>query len=163
MCMNEVAEFKPVTLGYQVKEKISTNEYRGVYFHGVRTMGNDKFEFMIVGVKYKAIESRMRGDKYTMGFHVFHTLADAKKYLLSNHAMHLQNPRIVQVRVDGIQATGYQKFTFFTGMKHLDALKKQLNKRDLAVDDLAEAYAAEECRAKVTVARYATIVKEIKV
>jgi hypothetical protein len=102
MCLSVKEKFTPAKEGYQVKLKplMSTDGYQSIYFH---VRGG-----MRIGETHKAKRRRTSGG-YMSGFHVFHSLKDAKGYQSSAHCARVTTV-IVKVKTGGSKITGIQKF-----------------------------------------------------
>jgi len=84
----------PCDIGYKVFFK-KGNRYYGEY--QARTVGRK------IGETYKARKIVIGGERYTSGFHVFHTVEDAEFW-----QMFRPGNTIVKVKTDGKKITGIQ-------------------------------------------------------
>ena len=102
MCLTKLEKFEPCKVGYQVKWRYSPKAYSGMY--------NYVSNKMMPKVKYKAIRRKIGGGMFSYygGFHVFHVLADAKRWRRETYGRSHANCVIVKVKTDGIKITGYQ-------------------------------------------------------
>lgn len=125
MCLNNLEDFTPARVGYQVKHK-SGSTYSSLFFHADAD-GELGIEYTAKPAKVWAksrpkhlgsvhilsgshgISKAIRDHCYIAGFHVFHKLEDARAYR-KEYMYDDKGYAIVKVKCAGKKRTGIQRF-----------------------------------------------------